>query len=253
MPATLLAIDTSTERLALSLAYGDAVTSLVEPGAALASSRLIPAVLQLLQQAKVSMAQLDAIAFGAGPGAFTGLRTACSVAQGLAFAANKPVLPLDSLMLVAEDAAAQARLDAAIWVAMDARMDEIYAAAYERRPGRTAHAADGPVWRVVVPPALYTLPALVDAWQRCPPRWLAGSAITVFGERLGAGQAWTPVQHQVHTLPQELDRGAALARLAQQAWAQGLALAADRALPHYLRDKVAQTTAERAAKTALAP
>src|SRR5436190_17193363 len=127
---TLLAFDTATERMSIALAAGGTVwehEAIGGEGAGQASAALIPAILALLARAGVTLAQLDAIAFGRGPGAFTGLRTACSVAQGLAFGAGKPVLPVDTLLAVAEDArdgAAPQR----IWAVTDARMDEVYAA-----------------------------------------------------------------------------------------------------------------------------
>lgn len=229
MQACLLAIDTSTERLALALCWAGGTLTRVEPGGAASSGRVLPLAQDLLRQAGLQFAQLEAIAFGAGPGAFTGLRTACAVAQGLAYAHGRPVLPLDSLMLVAEDAAGQAPLPGPVWVAMDARMDEIYAAAYERGP-------DG--WMARVAPALYTLPALAACWAERPPVAAAGSAIEAFADRLPWGDAYL--------VATERDRGAALAALARQAWAQGLAVSADQALPVYLRDKVALTTDERA-------
>ncbi len=226
--------------MALALLWPGGRLTQLEAGGGLASSRLIPALMQLLQRANLTMQGLDAIAFGAGPGAFTGLRTACSVAQGLAFAINRPVLPLDSLMLVAEDAAAQAGIDEQIdesggepcdepiWVAMDARMDEVYVAQYT--PHRNG-------WRVRTAPALFTLPALTALWRERPPAWVAGSAIEAFATRLPLGNA--------RCVPREYDRAAALARLASRAWLQGLALPADQALPVYLRNKVALTTEER--------
>ena len=99
-----LAFDTATEHLSIALQVGDRVWSHDGAGGALASSTLIPGVMDLLAQAGVGLRDLDAIAFGRGPGAFTGLRTACSVAQGLALGVDKPVLPIDTLLAVAEDA-----------------------------------------------------------------------------------------------------------------------------------------------------
>ena len=122
----LLAIDTSTDRLVIALDTDGKLRTLDEEGGGRASARVLPAVLDLLDRAGLRAAGLDAVAFGRGPGAFTGLRTACAVAQGLAWGAGRPVLPLDSLLVVAEDARAQLGLARAdeLWVAMDARMDE---------------------------------------------------------------------------------------------------------------------------------
>ena len=227
----LLALDTSTERLTLALMDGPRQWLADEPGAALASQRLLPLVFELLARAGLVLRDLDAIAFGCGPGAFTGLRTACSVTQGLAFGAGLPVLAIDSLTLVAEDALAQHAAAAhRVWVAMDARMDEVYAAAY-------LHSPDG--WWVDQAPALWPVAALAQAWHRAPPACVAGSALAAFGARLPAGAALC--------VPAAKDRPAALARLARAAWRRGEAIDAALALPVYLRDKVAQTTAERSA------
>ena len=236
MDPCLLALDSSTDALALALHAPHGHWQLNEPGGAAASARIVPAVRSLLQQAGMSLAALDAIAFGAGPGAFTGLRTACAVAQGLAFGAGKPVLPLDSLQIVAEDAwGGAAAASGWHWVAVDARMDEVYAAAYTR-------GTDGGGWSVVVAPALYTLPALADAWQRHPPAAIAGSALGVFQGRLPPTGA--------ACVPDLADRAAALGRLAVQAWRRGGAIDPAQALPLYLRDKVALTTEERARQRA---
>ena len=229
----LLALDTATDRLAAGLLAPGVRQALNEPGGALASARLIPLLMGLLQGSGLTMPQVQAVAFGQGPGAFTGLRTACAVAQGLAFAHGTPVLPIDSLLIVADDARLQAdapQRDGTWWVAMDARMDEVYAAAY-------AHGPAG--WVTQVPPRLYTLGALADTWLADPPRCVAGSAIDAFGTRLPWGDA--------RLWPHTQDRAAALLRLAEAAWAAGASLPADAALPLYLRDKVAQTTAERLA------
>jgi tRNA threonylcarbamoyladenosine biosynthesis protein TsaB len=237
MTARLLAFDTSTEALAVALVLPGQIGVVETEGGALASARLIPEALGLLARAGCTLQQLDAIAFGRGPGAFTGLRTACSVAQGLALGAAKPVLAIDSLMLVADDACADDdgnEIDC--WVAMDARMDEIYAACFRRARGR---------WQTLRAPCLLGADALNALWQHDAPACVAGTALTVFGERLRPG----PAARQV---AQPRSRAAALARLAQAAWAAGEAVDAALALPVYVRDKVASTTAERAAARAVA-
>ena len=228
----LLAIDTATEHMAVAVVSGERDFCVQEAGGARASQRLLPLVFELLDAAGLQAAQLDAVAFGRGPGAFTGLRTATSVAQGLALGIGCPVLSIDSLLIVAEDARARCGVNE-LWVAMDARMDEVYAGAYRH---------DGARWHVQCEPGLLSLPALHSAWQ---PRAVAGSALAAFGDRLHSGAAQRI--GDVGT-----DRSAALARLARAAWAQGVAIDAAQALPLYLRDKVALTTAERNAARALA-
>ena len=245
MTPVLLAFDTSTEALAVALQgpQGQRQTFLGE-GGALASSRLLPAVQQLLDGAGMVLAQVDAIAFGCGPGAFTGLRTACAVAQGLAFGADKPVLPIDSLLIVAEDERVRLGEPATLQVAvaMDARMGELYAARYLWAQGH---------WQTVQPPGLWA----PRAWRQQAREGAAGP---------GQAQAWvgSGLALVAQTLPAEdqatarhlaqapadcADRAAALLRLADQTWRAGGALPAEQALPVYLRDKVALTTAERQA------
>ncbi len=227
----LLAFDTATDHMSISLQAGGQVWSHEGAGGAQASATLIPAILALLAQADLRLQDLSAIAFGRGPGAFTGLRTACSVAQGLAFGAGLPVLPIDSLCAVAEDARSShmdSEAPPETWVAMDARMGEIYAACY---------AFDGASWRTVVAPALMTPAALNAQWQASPPHAVAGSALTVFAGELDCGTA--------QLSPLALPRARAMLPLAQRLWQAGGAVDAALALPLYVRDKVAQTTLER--------
>lgn len=232
----LLALDSSTETMALALSSPAGRWLFEAEGGPQASARLVPETQALLAQAGLAMSDLDAIAFGRGPGAFTGLRAACAVVQGLAFALNKPVLSLCSLQLVAEDARQQAEaegraLDGTIWVAMDARMNEIYAAAFRW---------DGVCWHQEAAPALYSPAALLQRWET-PPAALAGSALAVFPELQGQALAG------VRQWPRCQSRAAALAELARQAHARGELLDAAEAMPLYVRDKVAQTTEERLA------
>lgn len=232
----LLALDSSTDTLSLALQTPRGLHVHAGAGGAKASEAMVPQALALLAEAGLALADVDAVAFGRGPGAFTGLRTACAVAQGLAFGAGKPVLALDSLMLVAEDARLQAAaqgqvLPAPLWVAMDARMGEAYAAAYAWR---------GDCWQVLAEPALYSPEALLQRWAAEAPAAVCGSALREF-PALAAAVASLPCWAD------EASRATALASLAGQAWAAGQQLDAAQALPLYVRDKVAQTTAEREA------
>jgi tRNA threonylcarbamoyladenosine biosynthesis protein TsaB len=231
-PRTLLAFDTATERVSIALAARGRTYTHEGEGGARSSADFLPAVLRLLAQAGIGVRDLDAIAFGRGPGAFTGLRIACSVAQGLAFGAGKPVLPLDTLLAVAEDA----RRDAAslrVWAVMDARMDEIYAAEYAFEAG---------AWRVLAAPMLATPASLHDRWRSAPPEVVAGNALGAFAGRLDTGAARRVEQAQ--------PRAEGMLALGRALWAAGGAVDAAQALPLYVRDKVAQTTEERAARAA---
>ncbi len=230
-----LAFDTSTEVLSIGVAANGDTDVRSLPGGAQASSTLIPTAMAMLAEAGVGLPQLDAIVFGRGPGSFTGLRTACAVAQGLAFGANIPVLPVDTLLAVAEEARVRAGVidqPLTVLALLDARMDEVYSAAYDW---------NGQRWTMrdalnVVAPQRVVAPDV-------PRLLLAGNAFEAYGERLPAGE-------RVQALP----TAAALLRLAPGLFADGQAVPADQAMPLYIRDKVAQTTAERAAaKAAGAP
>jgi tRNA threonylcarbamoyladenosine biosynthesis protein TsaB len=222
----LLALDTSTEVFTLAVQRDADVFEQHGPGGANASSALIPAIQALLAQAGLQLAQLDAIVFGRGPGSFTGLRTACSVAQGLAYGAKVPVLGVDTLLAIAEDARWRAGATNVVAV-LDARMEQVYSAAYAFEHG---------VWREERPIALGAPEELA-----LPPGWtLAGNAFAAYAQRL-------PACGRVDALP----TAAAMVRLAPALLRAGGAVAADRALPLYIRDKVAQTTEERAAARAV--
>jgi tRNA threonylcarbamoyladenosine biosynthesis protein TsaB len=232
MPA-LIAFDTSTERMTVALRHGDRVVAREGEGGARASATLLPAVLGVLAEGGIALADLDAIAFGRGPGAFTGLRTACAVAQGLALGATKQVLPIDTLLAVAEDAR-RGGTEVRIWAVLDARMDQVYAAEY-------AHANDR--WSTLVAPFLTDCEALAARWQGAPPEIVAGNALAAFGTRLRTGSAVT--------VADAAPRATALLRIAEQAWRDGAAVDPALALPLYVRDKVAETESERAARRAV--
>lgn len=239
-PPCLLALDTATEATHIGLDLHGSVHVAAEAGGAQSSAVLLPALQKLLEAAGAGWPQLDAIACGRGPGAFTGLRTAISVAQGLAFGLGKPVIVLDTLMAVAEDARAAGADARCVWVANDARMGELYAAIY----GRDAQGR----WQVLREPALYTPAAWLEQLQAATgaeaPSACAGNAWHALGEALEAAAQSAPVW------PDARPSGAALLALARQAWGAGALQDAATALPLYVRDKVAQTTAEREAARA---
>lgn len=232
---TVLAFDTSTEAMSIALGDVQQVWQHTAAGGAQASATLIPSVLALMAEAGKGWGDLQAIAFGSGPGAFTGLRTACSVAQGLAFGASLPVLPVDTLLAVAEEArtlqSPPSGAPLQVMALLDARMDEIYAAAY--RHDGLAWVACSPL-RVARPEDL----CLPDGW-RAEEVLLAGNVFDTYGTRLG----FAPAARRCAALP----TATAMLRLAPALLAQGLAVPPEQALPVYIRDKVAQTTSERAA------
>lgn len=225
----LLAFDTSTELLSIAVSGGAGAPLLEHAGAggAQASAALIPAIQQLLGRAGLRLQDLDAIAFGRGPGSFTGLRTACAVAQGLGFGADVPLLGVDTLTLVAEEARQHAGVTEVVAV-LDARMGEVYWAPRRWRDGG---------WDTAEPPRL-SAPEAVQV----PSGWaLAGNALAQHAGRLPAAAG------RVEALP----TAAALLRLAPALLTAGQAVPAAEALPLYVRDKVAHTTEERAALRAL--
>ena len=236
----LLAFDTSTDLISIAVTRPvDGVARVWQhssAGGALASSTLIPAIEALMAQAGLRYDEMDAIAFGQGPGSFTGLRTACAVAQGLAFGAGCKVLPVDTLLAVAEQARFEHLSDAPVCrvlALLDARMDELYAAHYEFKSGSWTQTED---YQLIKPENL----ALANS------QMLAGNVFAAYGDRL-------PVPPGLPRL-EALPSAAALLRLAPALLASGHAVAPELALPRYIRDKVAKTTLERAAeKSAVIP
>ena len=232
----LLAFDTSTDTLSIAVQHGDAVWQHTGAGGAQASAALIPAIQRLLAEAGLGFDTLDAIVFGRGPGSFTGLRTACAVAQGLAFGARNgqgtPVVPVDTLLAVAEEARQQHGCTQVLAV-LDARMNEVYSAHCTWQEATRQWSTDAD-FGLCAPEAL----TLTDAalWT------VAGNAQAAYGERL------LPQARHVAALP----TATALLRLAPALLAAGAAVPASEALPRYIRDKVAQTTAEREALRAQA-
>lgn len=244
----LLAFDTGTEAMSIAVCCTrDGQTQqwqLASAGGAKASTELIPSILGLMQQAGLTLQTLDAVCFGSGPGSFTGLRTACSVAQGLAFGAGVPVLAVDSLLAVAEEArhtALDAQATGVVTALLDARMDEMYCATFAFDSGQWIELQGS---ALVQPEQL--LRSTAQRSTRDTPWVLAGNVFAVYGDRVAALDPDAASARRITALP----TATAMLRLAPALLAAGKAVAAQDALPSYIRDKVAKTTAERLADKA---
>ena len=226
----LLAIDTSTERMSLAVQNGEHVVTHKGAAGAQASAHLIHAVLDLLEQANVSLPSLQAIAFGQGPGAFTGLRTACSVSQGLALGLNIPLVPLDTLLCIAQSAAPTHHR---VMSVLDARMGQVYSAAYERTSSG---------WSIVCKPLLSRPDEL--SW---PAQWLNQPVLLTGNAVNSLAQALQHLRHPLVSVQEQWPDARAMLPLAAAVWQRGDSVAAADAAPVYIRDEVARTTAQRLA------
>ncbi len=225
----LLAFDTSTHWLTVGCGDGNAFVARTEDAGNGHSERLLPLIHTLLAEAGYTLATLDGIAFGAGPGAFTGVRIACGVAQGLALGADRPLLPVCTLEAIAQ-MAWHAHAAPAVIACMDARMREAYAAAYRR---------DGDRWREVKAPEVATPDAIARPIDMV--------------EWFGAGDGFASypllaarLKLRAHDATARPD-ARAIAELAAPRFAAGEGVDAAAARPLYVRHRVALTTAERAA------
>ena len=223
----LLAVETSTELCSVALLRDGEL--FVEE--ALAENRhselLVPMLRRVFERSHLEAVHMDAFAFGQGPGSFTGIRIACGIVQGLAFAASRPVVPVPSLLALAEQSN-----ESRVIAALDARMNEAYLAAYAR---------NGDDWDEVIAPRLVAEGELPSLPGR---QWAAtGSG---FGRLPWLREAYRDTVEM--RFDGDLPRAGAVARLASRRFARGGGIAAEQAAPLYLRDKVALTTEERRAK-----
>lgn len=221
----ILALDATTDLCSVAWTDGSRWVESTELAGQRHSALLLGMVDTVLREAGRALRDMDEIAFGAGPGSFTGLRIACGIAQGLALGAQLPVRAVSSLM-----ALAQATDGRAVIAALDARMNEVYWAAYRRgTQDNRWHAVSGPA---VARPAAVFAPDGGD-WVGAGSGFAAYPALCV--QLCAQGRVDATVAVTAHAIA-----GLALA-------GQGILGPADAASPHYVRDKVAQTTAERAA------
>jgi tRNA threonylcarbamoyladenosine biosynthesis protein TsaB len=218
----LLALDTAASRCSVALFLDGALTELDAPAERIQAESVLPMVEKLLGDAGIPLRGLDAIAFGRGPGAFTGLRVAAAVSQGLAYGADLPVVPVSNLAALAM-AAHQRHGATRVLACLDARLHEVYWAAFAAAPSSIE-------------------PLTVEAL--CPPGEIVPPSA---GPWFGAGSGWSAYADALKARVSGLEGvDAALsatardvARLAEKAFKQGLALPPEQALPIYLRDNVA--------------
>ena len=225
----LLAIETSSEFCSVAAARGEGVFSLHEPAGQRHGELLIPMIDAVLSEAQLALEELEGIAYGSGPGSFTGLRISCGVTQGLALARGIPVVGIGTLLALADAAAEEAKHDRVI-ACIDARMGEVYHAAYRRERGQ---------WQEVFAPGLYKpgeVPAMQeDGWLGC------GSGFAAHGESLKScyGEALVGLRPDVQATARTV------LKLAMPVFAAGKGEDAATATPVYIRDKVALKTSER--------
>jgi tRNA threonylcarbamoyladenosine biosynthesis protein TsaB len=236
---TILAIETSSELASCALLRGETVISRVSEGVRTHSQSILPMVQELLAEAGIGLKDCDAIAFGSGPGSFTGVRTACGIAQGLAFGGGLPVVPVVTLDAMAL-ACHQQHGAGEVLAVLDARMGEVYWAQYsfggaggEGGGGSEdagAHDSCSSRLVTVLAPAL-SAPGDVRPQGAPVP---CGNGLSAYAEAFPAGGHATVMPH-----------AAQIAQLAAIDFAAGKTMTAAEAQPLYLRNKIAYTQAER--------
>ncbi|MDU0810814.1 MAG: tRNA (adenosine(37)-N6)-threonylcarbamoyltransferase complex dimerization subunit type 1 TsaB [Burkholderia sp.] len=242
MRTLLLAVDTSTKYCSVALLHSsnfreiDDINRCVYPikvsdseywirhelTGAMSSTRILPAICELFKESGFTLTDCDVIAFGSGPGSFTGLRTATGIVQGLAFGLGKPVVPVSTLLACAEDARRRTPGISRVLTVLDARMNEVYWADY--------------VWDCTVEnwyaihPATLSVPESLQAPD--VPFILAGNAAAIFSNTLPIVSRATSIDTKAlpHVLP--------IAYLALRSYLSGYMLSADQAVPDYVRNNI---------------
>lgn len=220
----LLAIETATEGCSAALSIDGVIYSRFELAPRRHAEVILPMCESVLAEANVKLQQLDAIAFGRGPGSFTGVRIAAGVAQGIAFAHDLPVVPVSTLAALAQEVMTE-RDKTRVLAAIDARMNEVYWGSYIRSEGGYAELVGEE--RVDKPDRL----AVPDY-----PHWYGvGSGWEAYGDSLTKRLDDLLEGFDSERLP----KAAYVARLAEIAYGRGLTVPAEQAQPVYLRDNVA--------------
>ncbi|MDB5920716.1 MAG: tRNA ((37)-N6)-threonylcarbamoyltransferase complex dimerization subunit type 1 TsaB [Massilia sp.] len=228
----ILAIETSSELASCALLNGDTLLARSSSGVRTHSQSILPMVQELLAEAGVALADCDAIAFGSGPGSFTGVRTACGIAQGLAFGAGLPAVPVVTLAAMAL-ACRQQSGAADVLAVLDARMGEVYWAQY--RYDDSDHS--GACHEVVAP--TLCAPGDVAPLPTETPLAACGNGLSAYAEAF-AGRDFAGA-----ALAAIMPHASCVAQLARIELAAGRSVKAAEAQPLYLRNKIAFTSAER--------
>ena len=224
----ILAIDTATEGCSAALLIDQQVTTRMDVQPRKHAELILPMLDELLAEAGLSVSQLDALAFGRGPGAFTGVRIATGVIQGIAFGAELPVLPVSTLRALAQRTFDKFQ-HTHVLSAFDARMDEVYWAAY-------SVADDGLMQLMGEENVLSPSEVHCATSEDASLKWA------------GAGSGWLTYDQQLKqavdcnltaTYPELITRAEEIVKLAAYDFEQSLAVDAENALPIYLRNKVA--------------
>lgn len=225
--AKILALDTSTDACSVALYIDGDVREDFRIIPRQHTKQLLPMVSELLEQAGLKVGQLDAVAFGRGPGSFAGIRIATGVAQGLAFAAQLPVIPVSTLAAIALVSAEKYQANRVVST-LDARMNELYSAAYKIKAG---------------------LPVLLDSETVSAPQdvVLPETVLPDEGNWFAAGKGWLYLEDMSSEVKKSVSEpvldiyptASAMARIAADELANGRTVIADDALPVYLRDEVA--------------
>ncbi|ADT87604.1 tRNA (adenosine(37)-N6)-threonylcarbamoyltransferase complex dimerization subunit type 1 TsaB [Vibrio furnissii] len=225
MSAKILALDTATEVCSVALMVGDTLYSRSEVAPRDHTKKILPMVDEVLKEAGVTLQELDALAFGRGPGSFTGVRIGIGIAQGLAFGADLPMIGVSTLAAMAQGAYREHGMTR-VATAIDARMSEVYWGRFERQ-------ADG-TWLTIDDECVIAPDALCEKIDADSTPWgTAGTGWDAYSDALAA----LPLTRQDSGVlyPQAQD----MVVLAAQALANGETLAAENASPVYLRDTVA--------------
>lgn len=224
----ILAIETATEACSAALLIDNEVIDRFQVAPREHGNLILSMVDELLQEADMNLQQLDALAFGRGPGSFTGVRMATGVVQGLAFGVDLPVAPVSTLAALAQQAAPQSE-GQTIYAALDARMGEVYWCEYLNVNGVLQTVSD----EVVIAPT--------------------GVRVEVGKQAIGIGHGWDTYEQELSEVVQaksltlqaaRLPRAKEVAQLAIPMIANNQTVSAEHALPVYLRDNVAKKKAQ---------